>query len=86
MKKALVFIGIIALFAIMASCTPAGAELGLVGTWEATVAGFKTTVEIKNDDTYKFTGRISGIDMSISGKIIKADSIEKTVTVEIEGV
>ena len=32
MKK--LFLGLIALFAIMASCTPNGMELGLVGSWK----------------------------------------------------
>jgi hypothetical protein len=86
MKKRFIFLlSAIALFTIIASCTPAGAELGLVGTWKTTFEGMNVTLDIRNDDTITMSVEvIAGIYASIDGKIIKADSLAKTITIDME--
>jgi len=61
MKKLYLLLSVMALFIIMANCTPAGAELGLVGTWEYSSTDswdsgyeeYTNTLTIKDDDSIK---------------------------------
>ncbi len=79
MRKIYFLFAAIALLAIMASCTPAGAELGLVGEWEQ--AGSSDNVmKINDDDTieYSYKGTTLG-----KGTITKADSARKSITIKI---
>ncbi|MEE1291178.1 MAG: hypothetical protein UHW86_09130 [Spirochaetota bacterium] len=47
----------IAAMMMLSSCTAAGVECGLIGTWENEGGGVKTTVEITNDDKVIITGK-----------------------------
>jgi len=78
MKKLCLLLGIVALFIIIANCTPAGADLRLVGTWEYSEGGKTITLTIGNDDSFKWEQG----SFSMSGKITKADSSKETFTVE----
>ncbi len=96
MKNFYVFF-IIVFFAAMliTSCTPAGAELTIVGKWKMekidgisipdSVGEYK--MEIKNDDTVittTTTKLIITITIEDTGKITKADSIAKTITAKMD--
>jgi hypothetical protein len=89
--------GIILLFiAFTFGCSPAGAELGLVGTWTATgesfnVSGFgnetanKITLVVSSNDTGSFAASFTGFattSMNLDFKITKGDSISKTLEIE----
>ncbi len=81
MKKIYFLFATIALLAIMASCTPAGAELGLVGEWKR--AGDSDYVmEIEDDDT--ITVSYKGITIG-RATIVKADSARKSITLKDDG-
>ncbi len=96
MKKTYFFIAFVILsFALFVSCTPAGAELGLVGKWKMekidgvsipdSVGEYK--LEIKNDDTIittTTTKLVLTITVEDTGKITKADSIAKTITAKMD--
>ncbi len=76
MKKISFLLGLIALLAILASCTPAGAEIGLVGEWESKSGA--TTLKIGNDDSISET--VAGV--TTSGKITAGDATANTLTIE----
>ncbi len=80
MKKISFLLGLIALLAILASCTPAGAEIGLVGKWERNNSLLTTTLELKNDDSVS----VEVGPTSYSGKVTIADSAAKTITVKMD--
>ena len=90
MKK-LHFLGLIALFAIMASCTPNGMELGLIGTWEyEPMKGYKMTITFENDDSVKMSQSVPDMNgtiqtYTVKGKVTKSDSVAKTITIKWEG-
>ena len=85
MRKSLIFLtGLLIVSALMFSCTIAGAELGLIGTWELTkYESFGTevtptpdyTLTIKCDDTF-----VEDNDGTENTGTITADMFLKTLT------
>lgn len=87
MTKKLIALATISIFLLgLASCTVAGAELGLMGKWKGTNSGADFVFEFKNDDTYTMTMTMTFNGMSMvneeSGTIVKADSAKKTITLK----
>ncbi len=77
MRKMSFLLGLIALLAIAVGCTPAGAELGIVGEWESR-SGL-ITLEIKNDDTIKrgtTEGKIKAANTGAKYVVVKWDGID----------
>ena len=79
------------------SCTVAGGELGLIGTWQGdgkTIVGKDFTLEMtfNCNDTgsleWEVTETILMIPVKVSGsdnfKLVKADSIAKTLTLDFD--
>jgi hypothetical protein len=91
------FSGLLFLFLLFSfSCSPAGTELGLVGTWKASNVSFNVsgygaetanslTLEITANDTGTIGGSYTGfatVSPSVTFKITKGDSILKTLALE----
>ncbi len=84
MKKMIVSVMTVVSMVVMlalSSCTVAGAECGLLGKWDAKILGVTVaTLEFKADDSIGVT--VAGVSGK-AGKITKADSVKKTITLEL---
>ena len=82
MKRIVLLLGIIALFAIILSCTPNGAEYGLVGEWTTTVSKTLYTIEITANDSIKSK---TGSSVTFEGEITRSDIGSNTLVVKPKG-